>query len=176
MWAPRRAMTKFFEIRLMAFETCIPQFHKSLCTTTVEVLWLSKKPQFYCLKYICVHGEASTFVCLFHWAEHMIVTEGHVLTAGEMWKLPTETVAASDESFFQDWVWHCYGGEPNHAIACLRLSAFIAHFKCSGVSSWRSALTLMPLGKQSIRRGLRRSKNIVSITLPELGMTRLSVR
>jgi hypothetical protein len=55
----------------------------------------------------------------------------------------------------------------------LRLSVFIAHFKCSRVSSQRSALTLMPLGKQSIRRGLRRSKNIVSITLPALGMARL---
>jgi len=30
---------------------------------------------------------------------------------GNVEELPTETVAASHEWFFQDWVWHCYGGE-----------------------------------------------------------------
>jgi len=70
----------------MAVETGIPHFHESVCTTTVEVPWLSKKPWFYCLPYICVNGEAPTFVCLFHWSEPMIVTEGHVWTVGGMWK------------------------------------------------------------------------------------------
>ena len=70
----------------MAVESGIPQFHESVCTTTVEIPWLSKKLRFYCLLYICVRGEAPTFVCLFHWSEPVIVTEGHVWTARGMWK------------------------------------------------------------------------------------------
>jgi hypothetical protein len=86
LWAPRSAVTMLFDICIMAVEAGIPQFHESVSTTTVEVPWLSKKPRFYCLLYSCFNGKSSTFVCLFHWSEHMIVTEGHVWTAGGMWK------------------------------------------------------------------------------------------
>ena len=93
---------------------------------------------------------------------------------GNVEELPIETVAASHECFFQDWGLALLWRRTKPRDSLLRLSAFIAHFKCSRVSSLRSALTLMPLGKQSIRKGgLRRSKNIVSITLPAQGMVRL---
>lgn len=156
---------------LMSVEAGIPQFHESVCTTSVEVLWLLK-PRFYCLLYICVHGEAPTFVCLFHWSERMIVTEGHVWTVGGNVE-EVLAVAASHRVVLPvlglALLWRRTIPRDNMA----RLSAFIAYFKCSRFSSQRSAWTLIPLGKQSTRRGLRRSKNIVSITLPALGMSRL---
>jgi hypothetical protein len=88
-------------------------------------------------------------------------------------ELPTETVAASREWFLQTELGLALLWKTIPRDNLLLLSAFIAHFKCSRVSSQWSALTLMPLGKQSIRKGQRRSKNIVGITLPELGMARL---
>jgi len=158
----------------MAVETGITQFHDSVCSTTVEVLWLSKKPWFYCLLYFCVHGEAPTFVCLFHWSEPMIVTEGHVWTVGGMWKnFPHRNCCSFSRVVLPGLGLALLWRRTKPGDSMLGLSAFIAHFKCFRVSSHRSALTLMPLGKQSIRRGLRRSKNIVSITLPTPGMVRL---
>jgi len=158
----------------MAGETSITQFHDSVCTTTVEVLWLSKKQRFYCLLlYLRPWGSANFCVPFSLVRTHDSHRGTRLDCRGNVEELRTETVAASHEWFFQDWglalLWRT---KPRDSL--LRLSAFIAHFKCSRVSSQRSALTLMPLGKQSIRRGLRRSKNIVSITLPAPGMVRLS--
>ena len=59
-----------------------------------------------CFLYISIHSKALSFVCLFHWPKHMMVTGGEIWTVGGMWKNFIETVAASYDAFLQIWVWH----------------------------------------------------------------------
>lgn len=76
-------MTTLFEICLMALETGIPQFHESGCTTTVTV----EEATILLLNCMSASmGKRRHLCAFFHWSEHMIVTEGHVWTAGGMWK------------------------------------------------------------------------------------------
>ena len=87
--------------------------------------------------YLRLWGEAPTFVCLFHWSEHMIVTEGHVWTAGVMWKnFPSRLLQLLTSVSSRIGVWHCYGGERNHAIACCVSQPLLRTSSAPGFHHW----------------------------------------
>jgi hypothetical protein len=84
--ALRSMMTGLFGICTMVVETGIPQFHESVYTMSVKVLWLSMKPQCDWFLYTCIHIKAMIFMCLFHRLELMTAKGGQLWTVGWMWK------------------------------------------------------------------------------------------
>ena len=164
-------MTRLFGISPTVAQKGIPQFHESIYTMPVEVLWLLVKSWCDCLLHICVSSKALTFVCLFCWPEHMTITGKRISTVGGMWKnfppilLQLLMMVLAECGLALSWrrmITH------NDVPSLL---AFTALLKRSRNSPYQLALTMMPLGNQSISRGPQQLKtNVVSITLPALGM------
>lgn len=115
LFTPRSMMTSLFSMCPMVVEIGIPQFHKSICTTSVEVLWLSVKPQCDCFLYICVRCKGLAFVSLFYWPEHMLVTGRQVWTVRGMWKnFQSELLQLLVSDFYR--VGHGIGIEENDSM------------------------------------------------------------
>jgi hypothetical protein len=129
------------------------RFTKSVYTTSLKVLWLSVKPWCDCFLYIPTRSEALTFVCLFHWPRHMVITGGEIWTVGgDVEELPLkllQLLLTGSCKFGSGIVVEDNGDTHYHARS---LSFLCASQALSGFH-WHSALTMMLLGNQSISRG-----------------------